>query len=115
MQSVFLGNGVSSGYENVTQGVPQGSVLGPLLFLIFINDLPNASNKFKFTLFADDSTLTYSFSRSELQMSHQILNSELPKINHWLLVNNIRIIIIIIIKFIETLDYKRNTKKKQKI
>ena len=45
----------------------------------------------KFTLFAEDSTLTYSFSRSDSQISQLILNTELSKINHWLLANNIKI------------------------
>ena len=53
-------NGSKSNMKTVNIGVPQGSTLGPLLFLLYINDMINSSNIFHFTQFADDSTATYS-------------------------------------------------------
>ena len=85
-QYVYL-SGVNSEVKSISCGVPQGSVLGPLLFLLYINDLPNISKKLKFFLFADDTNIYFeSDNPTDLE---KIMNKELGKLFEWLCLNRL--------------------------
>ena len=85
-QYVYL-NGSTSSLRNITCGVPQGSVLGPLLFLLYINDLPNISKILNFYLFADDINIYYE--NDSLEVMEKVINAELKKLSLWLRINRL--------------------------
>ncbi len=80
-------NNVKSSYENVRCGVPQGSILGPLLFILYMNDICTTSKKLSFILFADDTTVFHS--ANDIDKLCKTMNHELKEIVNWFKCNKL--------------------------
>lgn len=80
-------NGCNSNLLSISTGVPQGSILGPILFLIYINDLCNVSNILKFILFADDTNIFCS--GKNINNLCSLVEKELFKVNEWFKLNKL--------------------------
>ena len=82
-------NNYNSNLVDVTTGVPQGSILGLLLFSIFINDLIHVTENLKFIMYADDTTIYFSLEDFDPATRERYINSEVEKINLWLKLNKL--------------------------
>ena len=80
-------NGHFSSPRSLACGIPQGTILGPLLFLLYINDLPNCLEHSQPRMYADDTHLT--FASNNVTDLNTYLNHDLANVNKWLIVNKL--------------------------
>ena len=88
IQFVQIGNSKSDALRQIC-GVPQGSILGPLFFILYINDLPACCNELEFILFADDTSIFFEHNDLDVLTSH--LNVQLNNVSTWLKANKLSI------------------------
>ena len=86
-QYIQITSGSKSDLRNTTCGVPQGSILGPLLFLVYVNDLPSSSKILNPILFPDDTNLFYE--HKNIKKHFATVNEELIHINDWFMTNKL--------------------------
>ena len=89
-QAVRIGSKISE-KRKITHGVPQGSILGPILFNVYINDLPMAPEAGSLKSFVDDSKLFFSFSINEANSVVNKLNKDLQRVVAWCSLNSLLI------------------------
>ena len=85
-------NGENSTEMKINCGVPQGSILGPLLFLLYINDIYNSSEVLDFLLIADDTSIL--FADKSLDAIEQTVNYEMKNVSEWLLANKLSLNVV---------------------
>ena len=80
-------NNSDSEYRDIKCGVPQGSILGPLFFLVYINDLLHINNTMQFVMFADDTTIV--MTDKNVNTLQQKINSEMENVSEWFKANQL--------------------------
>ena len=90
-QVVFI-NGVLSEHEQIKCGVPQGSILGPLLFLIYINDLSSIIDFATTRMYADDTNLT--FTACNIPELQEQMSVDIQCLKNWLIANKVTLNVI---------------------